>query len=257
MKKILLSLAMLLVAHVASAQFVVGGQFGCAGYSGGETVFYESDGVTTEYTVPDDTEFGFLFAPKVGYQLSEKMQLGVTLNFTHQRMNMYGMFNDYLYRDPEFEGVWLVKENSLSIAPYLRYDLFNWGKLSAFVEAQALFGFVFKPTMYIRTVGTNPVVDTTFKVDSKTFDFGFVVVPGLNYKFNERLSMDLYFDLVSLGYMYRRTTEKEELEFGPEPTKDVVGNISTSSQFYFGANLSAQSISDHLGFCRLGFNFHF
>lgn len=256
MKKVLLSLAMLLVAHVASAQFVVGGQIGASSISGRETIHAESGPVTTEYAIPYDSESSILFAPKVGYQLSEKMQVGVALNFTHLGVNLHSMFDEFMFMDPEFEGDYKVRTNVLAIAPYLRYNVANLGKFTAFVEAQASFGFGFNPTVSIHTVGLNPNVDTSFKVDTKTFDFCFVVVPGLNYQFNERISMDLYLDIVSLGYRYSSMTEREDVGT-PELSKDFYEHRFNGSEFFFGANLNPMSLSDHLGFCRLGFNFHF
>lgn len=260
MKKILLSMAMLLVAHVASAQFVVGGQVGFTSYCGSETTLTKIYNTTTEYTIPYDSETILLLAPKVGYQLTEQMQLGIVLNYTHERVNMHSVFDGYYFRNPEFEGNWILRGNALAIAPYLRYDFAHFGKFTAFVEAQASLGFVFKPAITIRTTGLEQNIDTTFKTDTKLFSFGFSVVPGLNYKFSERISMDLYLDIVSLGYQYNSITEQEVLEPNPGPGVLEPGSQESryrESSFYFGANLNAQTLSDHLGFCRLGFNFHF
>lgn len=267
MKRFFLTISMVLAVYVASAQFVVGGALSLSTTGGNDNYYSQFENNVFEYNVPADAQSALLIAPKFGYQMNEKMQLGVSLGFNYLSEKEYSAFSDVYPHVADFDGFYQTKTTALVIAPYLRYNLFSFNKFTAFVEAQVSFGFAFKPTVSIYTNGLGQDefamledIDTTFKVDARGTDFALTVVPGLNYKFNDRCSMDLYIDLASLGFVSSSITVRDD-GVGPLVVPAAKDNYSEHSQtvsgFYFGANMNAQTLDEHLGLIRLGFNIHF
>ena len=87
---------------------------------------------------------------------------------------------------------------------------------------------------------------------------GINIVPGVNYKFNDHFSADLYLNLVAINFTH--SWQKEYLE---TTTNTPAGTLNAkfndrarSNSFNFGANFNNLSINDFLNF-RLGINYHF
>lgn len=263
MKKVILTLALAAFAFAANAQFVVGGNCGYNFYNGG----HEWDRVvrsntTTEYTLPNDVTSSLTIAPKIGYNINENMQVGISIGYNASNSTNYSKWNTEYYSIKDFEGWSKHSASSFVIAPYFRHTFLHMGNFAAFVEGQVTFGLGFKdkyhdfntkvadyyaPSMDLRAV------DTVYTGNTKATYLSISVVPGVNYKLTEKMSLDLYIDLLSITYNRTVTHylfEDETIQYTHE-TKNV------NSDFHFGANFNAQTLQSHLGYFRLGFNYHF
>ena len=93
--------------------------------------------------------------------------------------------------------------------------------------------------------------DTTILGNTTTTTFAITVVPGVNYRFSNHFSADLYIDLLGIAY----TSETDHY-------KNTVAGVTTESKgtrsdFRCVASFNAESLADHLNLFRLGFNYHF
>ncbi len=106
MKKFLLTLMVAVCSLTASAQV----------YLGGEVGFWRNS---------DDNHTNFTLKPQIGYELSNKWALGMSIGFTH----------DY-YGSGEWDGETLhkVKINSFSIDPYARWSYAKFGPVKLFLD---------------------------------------------------------------------------------------------------------------------------
>lgn len=258
MKKLLLTVVLAAFAFAANAQFVVGGNI--AFLTNGGSMKYTAG--TTEMNVPaaDDGSgyfakgWSLLLAPKVGYQLNDKMQAGISLQFETGSEKNYTPYVAGYAIDANFEGWSQVSYSAFGIAPYFRYTLCTLGKFNVFCEAQAAFEFIGKDKYHdfntaISSVGV-AANDDTYEGSVKGFIFDFTVTPGLNYKINDNISADLYVDLLGLEFLSVKTTDDNY-----SGTNDV--RVNTENTFGFVANLAPQTLNSHLGLFRLGFNYHF
>ena len=219
MKKILLTIALVAFGMTASAQWVIGGNINLS-----------HDNWHNNDYVAGTTDNHFSIMPKVGYQLNKDMQIGVQLGWAYDYIRTYaGDADTYT----STSNVAPSGQPTIIIAPYFRYNFANWKKFTLFAEAQLTFGLHMESSNYT-TVGST----TTDNGDNYT-SLGINVVPGLNYAFSDKFSMDLYVNL------FRCYAEFE--------TADNWG----SHEYGIGANMNAQSINAHLNTFTLGFNYHF
>ncbi len=244
MKKVLLTLAAVAFAFAANAQFVIGGQIGFQSNGGSLHNTSVLGTTTTEYEIPATKTTDFTFLPKVGYNLADNMQVGANLGFTTSTTTNFSA-PAYMAGKEDWTK---VSQTSWVFAPYFRYGFGEFcGKFTAFVEAQ------------LSLAGTPHWKSTTFngteaEGNTKLFDLGFSIVPGLNYAINDKFSCDLYVDLLSLNYSHRKSTTFVDASTGGLTITDEDVNVSNS--FFLGCNADAQSLGAHLGWFRLGFNYH-
>ncbi len=260
MKKVLFTLALVAFAFAANAQFVVGGQIGYntnGGNTANETV---AGGTTTAWDVPTDIYSTLTLLPKIGYNLNDKMQVGLSFglnyNYAKEFNTVYGGAYTGMVNDAED---WTITSNTdIVLAPYFRYTLVNFTeKLTLFCEAQLGLTFSGKPkyTEHATAYAGLTAVDTTFKGNTKATVVNFTITPGLNYKISDNFSADLYIDLLGLGYYYRSANTFVDMSAGGTTLTNET--TRTTSFFYLTANADAQNLNAHLGLFRLGFNYHF
>lgn len=112
MKKVMLMVAFMVAAVAASAQVYIGGGIGFstekAGYQNGDP---EPDAVTR-----------FHLNPEVGYNLSDKLAVGIGLGVD------YGKQGD-------------TKTTGFEIAPYARWTFVKWNRVSLFLDGGLAYGF--------------------------------------------------------------------------------------------------------------------
>ena len=257
MKKVILTLVLAAFTFAANAQFVVGGQLGYF-YNGGNINYTGVNNSPKDYQTPFNgtamASSSYSIMPKIGYQLNDNMQVGLSFGIEGSATTDYSSWT-LLYRTyQDFEGWKKTSQSSFSVAPYLRYNLGTIKGLTFFCEAQLSFTFDGKEKIHEFNTEIKDILlrahDTTYTGNNNVNSISFSVVPGLNYKFNDRLSADLYIDLLRLSFVH--TTNIWE-------NVNVDGDkyVENTNNFYFGANLNAQTLSSQFSHFRLGFNYHF
>lgn len=253
MKKIVLTIALAAFAFAANAQFVIGGQIGFS-TSGGNGWYSNSIGTTTtEFALPADVHTDFAIAPKFGYNINPQMHVGIVLGFTSNTIKDYSVYDSY-YTSPDFEGWVKTTSTGFYIAPYFRYSFLTTNRFTFFAEAQAAYGFIpAVKTHTFRTAidGVISARDETSTGNTTTSNFSLSIVPGVNYRISNRFSADLYVDLLGLAFT-TSTAHYRSTDDG-----DIRESKRTSNSFRCVANLNAETLEDHLGLFRLGFNYHF
>ena len=200
MKKILLTLAFAAFAMTANAQWVLGGKLDINHNSNYDDDYSRGSA---------NTNIGIL--PKVGYWLNDNMQIGIQLGWDYNYTRDYGRtastsFAPAQYASDTYES---TPQSAVVIAPYFRYNFVNGSEVTGY---------------------------PTDNNDNYT-TFGLNVVPGLNYAFNDHISMDIYVNILGL---YAEMTTNEG---------------SSSHKWGLMADMSAQSLNAHLNNFSIGFNY--
>lgn len=246
MKKAIFTLALAAFAFAANAQFVLGGSLGFNHNGGNQNTDPSSALILADYAQNARTNFNI--SPKFGYNINDKMQLGLALGINYNYNRTYGVLqlnsSNNNYEDYGSNTQW-----SYDIAPYFRYNITDFGKFTLFCEAQLAFGITPKSSIYDNdNGGSNP---TNTKGNTSSFGIDLTVVPGLNYKLSDCCSLDLYVDLAGCYYSYN----SNKVETSTLTT--TVTTTNTTHDYGFTANANAQTLGAHLGNFRLGFNYHF
>ena len=218
MKKILLTLALAAFAFTANAQFVIGGKL---------DVNHSSGIHADDYVGVSTTTTNISILPKIGYQLADNMQIGANLgwNYNYNRRYTGGADNNYI-SDPSSEIVF---------APYFRYNFATWKSFSLFCEASIDFRLGLETTTHTFVAGNETKVDN----GDNYISLGINVVPGMNYAFSDKFSMDLYINLASIGWSM------------------IDGDGWGGHDWNFGADFTSQNLNAHLNNFAIGFNYHF
>ena len=130
----------------------------------------------------------------------------------------------------------------------------TFNRLSCFAEAQIAFTYSPKGKHHYYNTEVAGIInkrDTTILGNTTTTIFAITVVPGVNYRFSNHFSADLYIDLLGIAYT-SETDHYKNTDAGV--TTESKG---TRSDFRCVASFNAESLADHLNLFRLGFNYHF
>lgn len=248
MKKVFLTIALVAFAMVANAQFVISGQLGFS-TSGGNT-HYEAvatGGNAFDYPATKTTDFRF--SPSVGYVLNDKMQVGLGLMYVTGSSVNYGAPAVYYGGHEDW-----VKGNggAFGVAPYFRYYFAQSGNFNFFCEAALVFVTSGRSHTHIYDNSVTPVIDRETNGPTSYTILDFSIIPGVNYKINDKFSVDCYIDLA--GISFNRTATKN---YGTVTDPDALVSTDVVTNFGLIANTSAQDIDTHLSNFRIGFNYHF
>lgn len=140
MKKLLLSLAVVFgMATAANAQLVIGGSLSLDGNTG--NVRWDSNDGRLSH---GDSWFSFGFAPKVGYIIKDKFEVGGALGFTYNHQTQYTTLfdaegkNGKSFKDQRWANfMWIF-------TPYFRYRLVEGKGFGLWLEADMNFGVGFE-----------------------------------------------------------------------------------------------------------------
>lgn len=247
MKKAFLTIALAAFAFVANAQFIISGNIGFSNH--GATSMNDLN-TAESYVVPGSISNTIAFSPTFGYQFNDKMQVGISLTYSYSYSKDFNNAG-YVIDHQNYEGWKTTSYTRFAIAPYFRYNLMNWNKLTLFLQAQAAFGFTPRKNYHefsTEVTGHIDQVDKEYESNTKSTDFELSITPGLNYSLGQHASLDLYIDLATLAYYYNKSTTYAAGE---------VSNRYTYHDFTFGCKASAQTLVNHLSLFRLGFNYAF
>lgn len=148
MKKLIISLLLLAaVSFAANAQFYVGGLVGL------------------DLTAPKNgTSFSFLVSPEAGYNLSEKIAVGASLNLNPSVSSYDGTSSSSF--------AW-------SLQPYARFKFVSIGKLNLFGDASVGLG----------TTGSSSKYEDVIIKSKAVFQWSVGFYPGISYDFAPKWSI--------------------------------------------------------------------
>ena len=288
MKKIVLTLALVVCAFAANAQLVISANIGGSMTSGTVNTYRHVTIVldsTSNVDIPMEKYTNFTGGLKIGYKFG-KAQVGIAGSY-----NMYTIENQKL--DPTiipivgvYEGVnygiasvlttggMETKGSSFTVAPYFRYDVIKSGDVSIFAELDLFFSRSNNPTIHAWESNVNSGVNWTLDLDSTfsrpmvTTSLGVSVVPGLSWQLTNNCGIDLYMDFLSLAYS-KSTTVRMDNEYSfrmsavgtvMQLQTNVVSTVTTITESQLGGGLTGTPLLTELGrnnWIRVGFNFTF
>jgi hypothetical protein len=169
MKKVILVMVIALTGLVSvNAQYYVGGSLG----------FNSSSNKLKEGN--KNTSTSFTIAPEFGYNLSDKIDLGISLGFINTQMDEYS-------RE--------LKQNIWEIAPYVRYSILQYGKFSILAKAE------------LAIAGGK--IDITYKeyayeenndYNQKYTHFGIGIRPILTYSLSDKIVLLSELNFFNIGF---------------------------------------------------------
>ena len=216
MKKVLLTIALVAFAAAANAQIIVGGNLSVS-HNGNHD---------DDYTLGSKASTSITVMPKIGYQMNDKMQVGAQLGINYYYNRAYVGTKDDQYTS-EYGNV-------INFAPYFRYNVAKWNNFTVFCEIQGLLGIHGDGKMWNNVTEKESDNPTDPKYTKLRLD----IVPGLNYSLNEKISLDIYCNLLGI-YAEKIAYDKE-----------------TSHDLGLRANATDQTITSHLSNFTIGFNYH-
>ncbi len=173
MKKAVIILTCLFVTtFYCKSQVFVGGNIGLDA-TGGKS---ENNDNSTK----KESSFSYSLSPQLGFQVSDKMDVGAYLVYAHDHTN-----NNL---DPEY----ITNELSLGFRPYLRYYAFTFNKFSVYGEFAGLYNY---------SVEKSKSGDTENE-DQKTASMGFIAYPGMSFKLSEKVQLMAAINLFSFGVIH-------------------------------------------------------
>lgn len=164
MKKFFLGLAISVISISANAQVYVGGGLG---FSSVKAAHHED--------VDVDTKTTFSLVPEIGYQLDEKLAVGIGLGYSHSK-------------DGDEKG------DAFSIEPYARYTFAKLGTVDLFIEG----GVGYQHTKNAEEISDN------VEVNKKENTFYIGVRPGFKVNLNQKIAL-----VSRVGWLGWKTTKPD------------------------------------------------
>ncbi len=178
MKKLFLTLAVAFASLAANAQLYVGGEVGA-------------------WRNSDDNHTSFNLKPEIGYQLSDKWDLGIGIGFNH----------DYKGVGEASDGTTLVKnkENSFEVNPYARWSFVKFGPVRMFLDITAgVSTYKVKATVY------NPVTEkSTTETGDAQVGWRVGVQPGVAVGLCKNLDF-----IAHVGFLGYRDADDNKCSYG-------------------------------------------
>ena len=178
MKKLFLTLAVAFASLEANAQLYVGGEVGA-------------------WRNSDDNHTSFNLKPEIGYQLSDKWDLGIGIGFNH----------DYKGVGEASDGTTLVKNkvNSFEVNPYARWSFVKFGPVRMFLDITAgVSTYKVKATVY------NPVTEkSTTETGDAQVGWRVGVQPGVAVGLCKNLDF-----IAHVGFLGYRDADDNKCSYG-------------------------------------------
>lgn len=230
------------VAMSASAQFTLSVNTG-----------FNRAGVHNDYT-----EYSYSISPtlRAGYRLNERLAVGITagIGFEKYYSIHYGPEN----ADIPFSS--RKQENNLSwnAGAYARYDFPVTEHLSLFADLAVTLGSNYSRSVreyYRSNIWNYTPGDSLYKYDSEThsgdyaiFFCGATLTPGVSYRFNSHIALDLHLDLLHLAYTHVAVTPKD----GEMTTR--YDSFCTGLEYYYYPSSYYYMNLDFFSFQPTGYN---
>lgn len=225
MKKLSLFVAVILLPMAISAQVIIGGAIDfSASSSKTVTTTEDFDGITKS-----PTNFGFGIAPKVGYIINEKWEVGLGINLGYNQNMYYQTFTNEDGDTQEALKDYKQSQFSWALEPYARYCLVDVNGFGVWIEGLVSLGSDCTPkaTYYEMEYDGEEYRSKSEakKMNKKNPDYkysdftgGFYVQPVLTYAINDNWRFESTLNFMGLN-IYGYTT-KESMDKGDSWTKN-------------------------------------
>lgn len=236
MKKLFSYVAMLLLPVAVSAQVIVGGSIGFNASSSKSTSLAEIEDVEVEGLKKNPSSFGFEIAPKVGYIINEKLEVGASVGLEYDQTVNYATCLDKEGKNPK-----AFKDNkystfSWSINPYARYCLVDVNGFGLWIEGLVSVGTATAPKtkIYEYKYGDVTYNEGADKLNKKKdegkyvdFNGGLYIQPVLTYAVTDHIRLEASLDFLGVNLSGRvvKTTDKD-------------GNWNKDNTCNFGLNIN-------------------
>ena len=222
MKKLFSYVAMLLLPVAVSAQVIVGGSIGINASGSKNSSHYEYDDVKVDGLTKNASQFGLNIAPKAGYIINDKLEVGASLGLNYKQTMNY-----MTCLDKEGENPKAFKDNkystfSWSINPYARYCVVDANGFGLWIEGLVSLG--------TSTAGKTKHYDIEYdgidyrdnadelnKEDKDApkyscFNGGLYIQPVVTYAITEHFRLEATLDFlgVNLSGSVVKTTDKDD-----------------------------------------------
>ena len=189
--------ALLACMTTASAQWYVGGSFG-----------FTSSKIDNGNT--DQSGSSFKIIPDIGYKIDDRVSAGVQVGYSHgiasfgsltatdvkaAASNLISAYADINDED--------MKLNGFTIAPYIRYNVVNYGAANFFIEGYV--GYNNISTDGGISVGSGSNGGSVDKITFNAFDLG--IRPGVSFKLGTKL--EAVCKLGALGFVSAKEKESD------------------------------------------------
>ena len=242
MKKIFYAVICLLLPVVASAQVIVGGTIDFSAKTSTRSSYYD------EYESLDKspTSFSFGIAPKVGYIINNKWEVGAKLNLHSYQETRFVTLLDEERKNPKAFKDMKMYNFKWSIQPYARWSAVEVKGFGLWIEGMVSLGSTIdtKTKYYAAKYGENGdehrsaaeaerLNNQTTYGNSSYFEGGLYIQPVLTYKITEHFRLETALNF--LGFNLSGTSSKTIV--------DDNGNWSKRNTCDFGLNINSENIA--------------
>lgn len=233
MKKVILSVALLVAAATASAQWYVGGGLGFSSTpSSTSEVATTINGVTTSVETNGEKSSDFTFTPELGYCLTDKFCVGLALSIGNDKTDDA---QDISASNQVTSSI--TKNSEWKVFPYAQYYCKSFGKANVYLQGGPIFmGGTSTTESEEWDAIDSKVVASDLSSETKMSSVGLVILPGVDFKISEKIS--LYTTLNFLGLAYMSSTVETTDKSASTGNKQV----TTDKNSFFGFNFDSADI---------------
>lgn len=188
MKKLILTILLVLTALSANAQFHFGGQFNI-NFSNEHTDYFTGTAYNKEHA------FIVSVKPKIYWNIKEKMQVGGRVGVAFGRLTN-GVIYESEKKEQEQPEDDVNRALGWSISPFFGYRLIDWKKVSIWAEANVFVGQYYN----VDKEGSSTSSWTN------QLEYGFQILPVVNIDVTEKLALQLHLGFISLGWYGTRAS---------------------------------------------------
>ena len=222
-KKTITTLLLICVVSMYSyAQILESSKTASKFYIGGSLGFNTSLDKIKDLDNSAVPSYSISVSPEIGYSLNEKTNIGLSFSilFSSSKQSTLG-FDDE--GDIRAGGTSESKSRNLEIAPYIRYSLLKWGKLSLMGIADIYINVGKTESESLYEYESEHVSIWRYSEDGyESFTWGIRVRPQLIYNLSNKISLLVNPNLFRLGFYQNRYKTEYNLD-GDEYTRITTG----------------------------------
>lgn len=197
MKRLFLTIGLMGVFAYCNAQFFIGGNLGVGFSNSGKTTeTYTLSNTTIKKEVDPDKYFNFYIAPKIGYTINDRMDIGLSIKFGMDQVKTFAIISS----DPQ--SYKLTKSTDLGLGMFFHYSMIEAGNLSFFLEANTAFNISNSKWESEQSISNTKTTVSGDGSKTKLFEIG--ITPGLKYSLNDNLILEFMADVLSIGFTYSK-----------------------------------------------------